>query len=203
MKTYYQNFVAISLFIFLVNNFSYSQVSYGIKSGINLSTTDNLIAYPTTRVGWYVGGLSKIALNKRISFQPEIYYSSKGNRSKNQLGSLKITTRLNYINLPLLLNYKILNTTHLIFGPELGYMTAAHIALSNGENFNKSDNYFHKFDIGLSLGIHHKMCKNIEAEFRYTFGFKTLYSTDLNGERNNPTNGANRVIQIGLQYILK
>ena len=192
-----------SFSLLLIGNLSYSQVSFGVKSGINIATTRDLIAYPRNRLGWYAGGLVKIPINKRIAFEPELYFSAKGNRSYNQIGPLKRTTRLNYINMPLLINYKIIKNTHLLFGPELGYMTSAQIALSNGEVFNVSSSYHRHFDISLGIGISYTIWKSLGADVRYNYGFNTLYTTDTNGERSSFSNGANRVFEIGLNYLIK
>ncbi len=43
----------------------YSQVSFGVKSGINIATTKDLIAYPKNRVGWYARAFAKIPIHKK------------------------------------------------------------------------------------------------------------------------------------------
>lgn len=193
-------FSLISVSVLLLGSTGYSQVSYGLKSGINIATTRDLIAFPRNRLGWYAGGFATIPMQKNFFLQTELLYSSKGNRSYNQVGPLKIVTRLNYLNAPILLGCKIDQKTSLLFGPEFGYMTSAHIALSNGENFNESESYPAKFDMGISVGLNYKISKDIGIETRYNYGFKTLYSVDAVGNRYSDNKGANRVFQIGVNY---
>ena len=196
--------IALSLTVtsFFHSNHSYSQVRFGVKSGINIATTRDLIAYPRNRLAWYAGGLAKIPISKKFFLQTELLYSTKGNRSYNQVGPLKIVTRLNYLNVPILLGYKIDQKTSLLFGPELGYMTSAHIALSNGENFNESNSYHPKFDMGLSIGLNYRIVNDVGFEVRYNYGFKTFYYIDRSGVRHDETKAGNRVFQIGVNYLL-
>ena len=90
----------------------------------------------------------------------------------------------------------------MLFGPELGYMTSAHIALSNGENFNESNSYHPKFDMGLSIGLNYRIVNDVGFEVRYNYGFKTFYYIDRSGVRHDETKAGNRVFQIGVNYLL-
>ena len=191
---------AVSFFLCLIGYLSFGQVSYGLKSGINIATTRDLIAYPRNRLGWYAGGFAVIPIRKNFFLQTELIYSSKGNRSYNQIGPWKIITRLNYLNLPILLGYKIDQKTSLLFGPEFGYKTSAYTVFSNGNRFDDSKHYPPDFDLALAVGISHKATKNVSVEIRYNYGFKTLYYVDEGGIRHSEIRGGNRVFQIGIRY---
>ena len=135
-------------------------MSFGVKSGINIATTKDLITFPKNRVGWYVGGFSKIQIYKKFFLQPELLYSTKGYRTVNPNDNSKTVRRLNYLTAPILLGYKIDKKTSLVLGPELGYLLSAHLLFSN-ENFDISKNYPIKFDIGIDVGLSYKMTKNV------------------------------------------
>ena len=191
-----------SFSLLLISYLSYSQVSFGVKSGTNIATTRDLEAFPRNRLGWYAGGLATIPIRKKFFLQTELLYSTKGNRSYNQVGPLKIVTRLNYLNVPILLGYKIDQKTSLLFGTELGYQTSVHIVYSNGDNFNESKSYAPKFDVGLAVGINYKIKRDIGVEVRYNYGFKTFYYIDRSGVSHNETKAGNRVFQIGINYFV-
>ncbi len=192
------------LFIFLFSSTGYlcgySQVSFGVKSGINIATTEGLYAYPKNRIGWYAGGFAAIPLYKKFFLQPELLYSSKGDRTLYQAGAdSKSVTRLNFINIPILFGYKIDKKTSVVFGPEFGYLESAQLKYSS-EFMNVSKNYPPKFEVGLDVGINYSITKKIGAEVRYNYGFNTLYSVDAVGNRYGDIKGGNRVFQIGLNY---
>lgn len=192
-----------SFSLLLIGSICYSQVSFGVKSGINIATTRDLIAYPRNRLGWYAGGLAKIPIHKKFFLQPELLYSTKGNRSYNQIGTSKIVTRINYLNVPILLGFKIDKKSSLVFGPELGYLTSVHLDYSEGGNIDVTKNFPPRLDIGLDVGLNYKITYNISFELRYNYGFKTLYSVDAAGNRYSENKGANRVFQIGFNYVLQ
>lgn len=184
----------------LIGYLGYSQVDFGVKSGINIATTKDFIAFPKNRLGWYAGGFAKIPVHKRLFFQPELLYSSKGNGEKKYT-AVKTVFSFNYLNALILLGYNIDHKTSLVFGPELGYLTSARMIYDNNGSENVTKNYPPKFDIGLDVGLSYRIIKNVGVEVRYNYGFNTLYSVDAVGNRNIETKGANRVFQIGFTYM--
>lgn len=193
----------ILLFISIIAvNFSYSQISFGVKSGVNIATTKNLIAFPENRLGWYNGVYSRITITRKTFIQPEILYSSKGRRTQNNFNNSKTALRLNYLSIPLMLGYEIDNKTSLLLGPEFGYLTSAHLLFSNKENLNVSNNYPPKYDVGLGVGLNYHLFKRTGFEVRYIYGFNTLYSVDAAGTRYTDIKGGNRVFQIGFNYLI-
>jgi hypothetical protein len=190
----------------LMGYIGYSQVSFGVKSGINIATTKDLYAFPKNRIGWYAGGFATIPLFKKFFLQSELLYSTKGNgfNQINPLGAPNGVYRFNYLNLPILFGYKIDRKTAIFFGPELGYLTEVREVYSRDENFNNSNSFPPKFDAGLDVGLNYKILKKLGIEVRYNYGFNTLYEVDAVGNRHGDgINGANRVFQIGLNYIFQ
>lgn len=201
MKNIYRCLLSLS-FIIIIPTFSYSQVCFGIKSGINIATTKNLIEFPKNRIGWYAGASAIIQLHKNFFLQPELLYSSKGERTDKIIGAQdKSVSRLNYLNVPILIGYKIDRKTVFVLGPEIGWLTSAQLKYYNGKFMNVSKNYPPKFDLGLDIGITYNIIKRIGMEVRYNYGFNTLYTVDASGNRNVETTGANRVFQIGITYL--
>ena len=99
MKHIYCCLILISFIVFFPNS-SYSQVSFGIKSGMNIATTKDLLEFPKNRIGLYGGIYSLIPLNNKFSLDAEILYSSKGQRTNKIVGAQdESVTRLNYLNI--------------------------------------------------------------------------------------------------------
>jgi hypothetical protein len=197
MKT---NIFVVVLFSLISVNNCYSQISYGIKSGINIATIDNLIEFQKNRVGWYVGTFVTLDLSKKWVLEADLLYSSKGTSASKQVGPLEITSRFNYVNVPVLLGYKLHTRSSILIGPELGYLTSVRTFYGKSGNFNTSKNYPSKFDIGLATGLHISIITKLGVEFRYVYGFKTLYYVDDYGVRHSSSKGANRVFQFGVSY---
>lgn len=199
MKQVYQYILTLSI-ILIISIPTYSQVSFGIKSGMNITTTKNLIAYPKNRIGFYGGGFVTIPLDKKLFLQPELLYSTKGDKPYNEFSAPNSTLRFNYLNLPILLGYKIDHKTSLLAGPELGVLTSALLKIYKNKKFDASKNYPNKFDAALDIGISYNAIKSIGIEARYSYGFKTLSYKDDAGILHNQNGGSNRVFQIGINY---
>lgn len=202
MKKIYHCLLSLS-FILIFSTFSYSQVSFGVKSGINIATTKNVIAFPNNRIGWYAGGFALMQLHKKFFLETELLYSSKGYgvNQRNVLGAPNAVYRLNYLNLPILLGYKIDRKTSVFFGPELGYLIMVREVYPGEDNFNVSKSYPPKFDIDIDIGLNYKITNLIGIEARYSYGLNTLYDVDAVGNRHGDgINGANRVFQLGVKF---
>src|SRR4051812_24370946 len=94
------------LVTFLISSslFAQGNVSFGLKGGINIaSTTNNETGGSSSRVGFHVGGLAHIHINPDWAVQPEIVYSSQGGKYTVSDGEHQL--QLNYINIPVLLQY--------------------------------------------------------------------------------------------------
>lgn len=183
----------------LISYSSYSQISFGVKSGMNIATTKNIIAFPKNRVGWYIGGRTIIPVHKKIFLQPELLFSSKGYRYIDLSDGKTVAMRLNYLNMPILLGYRIDSKTKIALGPELGYLVKA-INYLNKENFDATRSFPQRFDAGIAIGASYNISEIFGIEIRYNYGFGDLYQIDEVGIRRSKFNGANRVFQTGLYY---
>jgi hypothetical protein len=190
----------INSFTFLLIGYScYAQVIFGVKSGINIATTKDIITFPKNRVGWYIGGRSHIPIHKKLFLQPELLFSSKGYRYIDLSDGKIVAMRLNYLTVPILLGYEIDHKTKFVLGAELGYLAKA-INYFNKENIDATSSFPPRFDFGLDIGLAYNITKCFGAEIRYNYGFKGLYQTDILGNRRSEVKGANRVFQIGAYY---
>lgn len=209
MKTFCQNIFLHSLkkiyitFLFsLAAYLGYSQVSFGIKSGINIATTKDLITFPKNRMGWYIGGLSHISLQNKFFLQSELLFSSKGYRYNDLSDGKFVTMRLNYLDIPILLGYEIDRKTKIVSGLEFGYLMKA-INYFNKENIDATNSFPQRFELDLDIGASYNIKEYLGIEIRYNYGFKNLYQTDEVGLPRGEFKGANRVFQIGIYYIIK
>ncbi|MGH2565623.1 MAG: porin family protein, partial [Ginsengibacter sp.] len=115
----------------LLLNAHAQQPLFGVKGGVNISdlhygnnTTTN------SKVGLNFGVLAHIHASKTWAIQPEVIYSLEGASSKIMTGGT-IRTNLNYINIPVLLQYMFDNGFRFEGGPQLNFLLNAKTKTGN------------------------------------------------------------------------
>jgi hypothetical protein len=123
-----------------------AQITIGVKGGINISDGEvsgfipGITPEPRPFNGANVGIMADIPLEGKFSFRPEFNFSQKGfvvreNTTIDALGlplpiGGKAETRLNYLELPLLLQYRFGNEKAGLYvngGPAVSYLTSGRI----------------------------------------------------------------------------
>jgi hypothetical protein len=173
--------------------FAQHNLSIGIKGGvINSFAPKNY----SNRLGICIGGFANIKLTERLSFQPEILYSSKGYKineveihtAQGQLvGDVDFIYKFNYIEVPLLLKASCGKThkPYLLAGAVPSFLISASFKDATGSHDIKATN---KVDLGLLIGagIDFKLSERtyifIEPRFNYgvvsyigNFNNKSIY----------------------------
>ena len=179
----------LSGFIFFTSN---AQKTYfGIKGGLNVSSLhfgDNTSL--DSKIGFHVGGLAHIHASKTWAIQPEIFYSLEG--AKGTLpNNNKLTYNLNYINVPVLLQYFFDNGFRLEGGPQMGFLLSAKTKTGNLTVDNKG---FESTAFSIPLGIGYLTTEGLGFDARYVFGL-----SNINDNKNGPTIQSN-VFQFGIFY---
>jgi hypothetical protein len=196
MKKTFFTFLA---FVFV--NAALGQPTVALKSGINIATTKDLIAFPKNRLGWYAGISSYLPLGTKIFIQPELLFSSKGYSYVDFYDDNRAAMRLNYLSLPFMLGYKIDRRTEILGGTEVGYLLQAS-NMVNGRNDDATSSFPKRFVIGLAIGLKYHLLKKLGIEARYVYGLGTFYQTDVVGVRRSKFWAANRAFQLGFDYKL-
>lgn len=99
----------------------------GIKGGLNLSNVydsegENFVA--NSKFGFVVGGFITIPIGKFFGVQPEVLFSQKGFKSTGTFlgNSYEMTRTTDYIDVPLLVSFKPVESVSLLFGPQFSYL---------------------------------------------------------------------------------
>lgn len=161
------------------------QVTFGIKAGANFSGLST--AFVDGRMGWiggvHAGGYANYSFNKVLGVQAEAVFSMQGGKYKGMLKDgidiadghgnvIKIDgmQRMNYINIPILLDIKPLHVPLSVFiGPQFGYC----VNRSDSDGFEVSDN--RDFDFGAVLGVQYTFIEHLTVGLRYNLGFIPNY----------------------------
>lgn len=166
-------------------------INIGTKIGLNSYniTNDNGSSYDS-KIGMNAGIFGHIHLDGtdgQFALQPELVYSMQGGK----LGSTNYN--LDYLNVPVLLQYMFDNGFRLQAGPQLGLLVRAK-ADGNNSSVDIKDNY-KSIDVGLSFGasyIHVPTSFGIDA--RYNLGLNDITETSLFQSKS-------RGLQIGIFYL--
>ena len=177
----------ITIMLLSAGTVTAQHTNIGVKGGFssyNLETDNGSNFDP--RIGLYAGLLGHIHINDQYAFQPEIYYSMQGAESGD------ISVRLDYINVPLLVQYMFDSGFRIQAGPQLGVLLNA-----KGENGSSVDikDDFKAIDLGLSIGasyVHLSTGFGIDARFN-------LGLTDISESSN--LSSTNNGVQIGIFYL--
>ncbi len=133
---------------------------FGIKSGANFANVYNVedsIDYKT-KTGFIVGGFYRFDLDNHLAIQPEAYFSMKGTKvgyeeTYDSYGSritetYEYTFKFNYLEIPILLKYKIPTSRklkpNLFVGPCMAFKLSARLTGS----YKYEDNYAYTGDSG-------------------------------------------------------
>lgn len=183
--------VAMTTMLFTTNAKA-QHVNIGIKGGLNVYNinNDNSAKYDS-KVGFNVGLLGHIHLAKQLAFQPELVYSAQG--AKFTTAGIETKLNLDYINVPMLIQYMFDNGFRLQAGPQIGFLISAKAKVGDTK-IDVKDN-LKKVDFGLGAGLGY-------VDPKSGFGIDARYNLGLsNINDNNSIKSYNRGLQIGVFYL--
>ncbi|GAA4899644.1 hypothetical protein GCM10023311_26290 [Flaviramulus aquimarinus] len=158
--------------------YGFSQdVKYGVRGGYTISHID-FDGTPTMenkhRNSVYIGFLANISLSKTLSLMPELQFSAEGAKTE--------ALNLDYIQLPILLKFRVSEKIHAGLGPQIGIKV-------------------HKYEDGLKnlaysavVGVEYRINYAIFADVRYNYGIRNIFDDNLG------ITAKNRNIQLGVGY---
>ncbi len=179
---------------FLICTAGAQKIYFGIKGGVNVSTLHSAANTNfENKVGFNLGGLAHIHTSKTWAIQPEIFYSLEGAKASLIGSNNKVTYNLNYINVPVLLQYFFSNGFRLEGGPQMGFLLSAKTKTGNVTVDNKA---FQSTAVSIPLGIGYLSSSGLGIDARYVFGL-----SNINDNSNGSTIQSN-VFQFGFFYQL-
>lgn len=189
-KTFMKKTAILIASLLLLLNASAQKTHFGIKGGVNASNLhyDNN-TNTDTKLGFNLGVLAHLHASKTWAIQPEIIYSLEGASYKTSLGTTHIN--LNYINVPVLLQYMFKNGFRLEGGPQIGFLISAK---TKTPNVSITNNDFEATSVSIPLGIGYLTSSGLGLDARYVFGL-----SNINEDKSGPVIQSN-VFQLGLFY---
>jgi hypothetical protein len=154
-----------------------AQFHLGIKGGANLTKIQGKSFNDEFEYGYHLGGFAEIGLGGRLSIQPEVLFnqyqtkvdSSFKNVYQNSVNfSDYKNVKLNYLSIPILLNYKLNSLMTLQAGPQFG------ILLDQQKNLlQNGQEAFRQGDFGMTGGLQLHISK-LRLSGRYFAGLNNI-----------------------------
>lgn len=216
---------------------SSSPISFGVKAGFNATTlsrtnTDryNYGSYyedqnndDRLKPGFNAGLFVNIPVAQKFSIQPELLFSQMGSKSEERYRYVTggtsykrdndYTTNLNYLVLPVMVQYNILPQLYVEAGPEFGLLLSGK---SKGDvtinersgtmNSTYHDSFsnklpmdlYNKFNFGLGIGAGYYFTPKFAVTARFTAGLtNVMKDNDFNYKVKN------NALQVGVAYKFK
>lgn len=182
----------------LISQLMMAQFHIGVKAGANITKVDGKSFKEQFEYGYNLGGFAEIKLSDKFSFNPEVLFSQNSSTLdsnyksiyENVIASDQSKVKLNYLTIPLLLDYKFLGPIHLQAGPQFG------ILMNKDKNFlQNGEEAFKNGDFSMALGAQVKL-----AQFRFT-GRYLIGLSNIN-DIDNQDKWKNQVIQLSVGVAL-
>lgn len=184
--------IAIIAAVMVTTTVQAQNANIGIKGGLNLYNINHENSNSgDAKLGFHLGLIGHLHLSERFALQPELVFSTQGSEFTENGSKTKLN--LNYINVPLLLQYMFDNGFRLQAGPQLGFLVSAKADV-NDTDFDLKDE-FKGVEIGATFGMSYiNPNSNFGFDARYNMGL-----ADIN--ENSPEASYNRGYQVGVFYL--
>lgn len=177
MKTKFLSLIAA----LLITQALMAQFHIGAKAGANIIKVDGKSFKDEFRYGYHLGGFMEIGLGGKVSINPEVLFNQYSTTLDSNFNviyqnvfnpSHQSNVKLNYLSIPLILNYKILGPISLQAGPQFGILLDKNkTLLQNGGNAFKSG------DFSMVGGAQIKLSA-IRITGRYVIGLNNINDID-------------------------
>ena len=178
--------------LFTFAKFTFAQTfSFGPKAGVNVSNYSGGDINSDAKLGYHLGGLLNFGFGEIFSIQPEVLFSTQGAKVENA-GSKK-DYKINYLNVPIMLKFRIASGFYIEAGPQAGLMLSESIPDQTINNFAKN------LDLSAGAGLGYQSDAGIGIGLRYMAGLSKV--GDFSGREISP-DFKNSVIQASVFWVI-
>jgi hypothetical protein len=152
-----------------------AQVKFGVKAGGNLSMWGGDDADEAkSKFGFHIGALANIPVSSMFSVQPEALFSAEG--AKFESGGDEASYNLNFINIPVLLQYNNPSGFYAETGPQIGLLMSAKLKFEDESEDMKE--LFKGSNFSWAIGAGYKMASGFGFGVRYNLGLSSIVDED-------------------------
>ena len=174
-----KNFILIVLTAFLTTSVISQEIDLGLKAGANFASITDASGL-SNRTGFLIGVFAGVKFSDKLGIQGDLLYSQQGANSDPK------DIDLNYINVPIVLKYYLIQGFNLQAGPQFGFIVDDNIKDVLGNVIEAES-----FDLAGVLGLGYDFPFGIRIEGRHNFGLTDVFNSDK---------GKNSVTSIAIGY---
>ena len=195
--------ISILLLISITSHAQQEYFEYGFKGGINLSSISgdgDKVSNYDTKASMNIGGYGLYKILPKLGIQAELLYSEQGfsdrfDSEEVDIDEIKSLTRMQYINLPVLASYNLIEQLWIEGGVQVGYLVNAEEEketrfidsssqlISGTETIDQTSTY-ESLELGLLGGLRYKLSQNFMVQARYEKSINDI-DKDLVGDQFN------------------
>jgi len=174
------------------------EVQFGAKAGVNFANFGGDVEDASSRTGFHAGVVAELKLSETFSIQPELLYSQQGSQTEDtfseSFGGVNYSTNteakqtLNYINLPILAKYYVMEGLSLEVGPQVGFLISAEskydmtttsegggttVSETESGSVDNKDAY-KSIDFGVVAGVGYELPMGLFFQARYQAGLSSV-----------------------------
>jgi hypothetical protein len=150
----------------------------GVKAGANLFKVDGTAMKDEFTFGYNLGGFAEINFSDKVGIQPEVMWNQTNYRTGNNFsdiypeGTNDVKGKLNYLSIPILLNYNVAKFFTLQAGPQFGILIDQDkTLLKNGQEAFKNGDFSMLGGVQLNIG-------SLKLGGRYVIGLANINDID-------------------------
>jgi len=164
----------------LCSQVAMAQFHIGVRAGANINKIEGKSFKDEFTYGYLLGGFAEIGVGRKFSINPEVLFNQYTGTVSNDykdiyegvFNSDQSKVKINYLSIPLVLDYKLLGPIHLQAGPQFS------ILMNKDKNFlENGGDAFTKGDLALLGGVQLKLSA-LRITGRYVVGLNNINDID-------------------------
>lgn len=172
---------------------------FGAKLGLNLANMSGDVEDNSMRTSMHIGAYYNYMVSDKFAIQPELVYSGQGYKSTFETpgGDVDVTWKVDYLNIPIMAKYYLMEALHLHAGPQIGINIGAKSTVEfDGESETEDIEDISGIDFALGFGAGYELPMGLNFNIRYNLGLTNAYSGDGKNADGDDYSIKHGVIQI-------
>ena len=207
--------IILSVALLMAAGFSASaqeDVKFGVKAGVNFANFGGDVENADSRTGFHAGVVAEFKLSENFSVQPELLYSQMGAKTEDSQTILGVnyrseaTSKFDYISLPILAKYYVIEGLSIEAGPQVGFLVSAKnesIDTVGGTSTTTSGDVkdsTKSIDFGVAGGLAYDLPIGVFFQARYYVGLSNIADDESNDESDSDFSVKNMAVQLSVGY---